>query len=172
MLGRHTVSTLRALAATAFASVAGAAAGQAPELPIESIDVYGSSALDSAAIRAEFAADIELYVATMNRMRAPNANFDEIVKTLSRVRDKLTAALNERVPLAYVEISGLAVLVQDRSEVVLVNLIGNVRLDLFAQYMIDLGVDVPRIEIDPKTLQARIEASDQYGFAIGRSSAG
>jgi hypothetical protein len=28
---------------------------------------------------------------------------------------------------------GLAVLVQDRSEVVLVNLIGNVRLDLFAQ---------------------------------------
>jgi hypothetical protein len=63
MLGSHTVSTLRALAATAFACVAGAAAGQAPELPIESIDVYGSGALDSAAIRAEFAADIELYVA-------------------------------------------------------------------------------------------------------------
>ncbi len=52
---------------------------------------------------------------------------------------------------------GLAVIVQDPSEVVLVNLIGNVRLDLFAEYMADLDVDVPRIEIDPTTLQARVE---------------
>jgi hypothetical protein len=52
---------------------------------------------------------------------------------------------------------GLAVIVQDTSEVVLVNLIGNVRLDLFAEYMADLDVDVPRIEIDPETLQARVE---------------
>ena len=52
---------------------------------------------------------------------------------------------------------GLAVIVQDPSEVVLVNLIGNVRLDLFAEYMADLDVEMPRIEIDPTTLQARVE---------------
>jgi hypothetical protein len=52
---------------------------------------------------------------------------------------------------------GLAVIVQDPSEVVLVNLIGNVRLDLFAEYMVDLDVELPRIEIDPDTLQARVE---------------
>ena len=52
---------------------------------------------------------------------------------------------------------GLAVIVQDPSEVVLVNLIGNVRLDLFAEYMVDLDVEMPRIEIDPETLQARVE---------------
>jgi hypothetical protein len=52
---------------------------------------------------------------------------------------------------------GLAVIVQDPSEVVLVNLIGNVRLDLFAEYMVDLDIEMPRIEIDPTTLQARVE---------------
>ena len=52
---------------------------------------------------------------------------------------------------------GLAVIVQDPSEVVLVNLIGNVRLDLFAEYMVDLDVEMPHIEIDPETLQARVE---------------
>jgi hypothetical protein len=52
---------------------------------------------------------------------------------------------------------GLAVIVQDPSEVVLVNLIGNVRLDLFSEYMVDLDVEMPHIEIDPETLQARVE---------------
>jgi hypothetical protein len=52
---------------------------------------------------------------------------------------------------------GLAVMVQDQSEVVLVNLIGNVRLDLFADYMIDLEVELPHIEIDPETLHAQVE---------------
>jgi hypothetical protein len=107
MPGSRTVSTLRTLAATAVACIAGAAAGQARELPLESIDVYGSDALDSAAIRAEFGADIERYVTTMNKARAPNANYDEIGKTLFGIRDKLTVALNERVPLAYLEISSI-----------------------------------------------------------------
>ena len=52
---------------------------------------------------------------------------------------------------------GLAVIVQDPSEVVLVNLIGNVRLDQFSEYMVDLDVEMPHIEIDPETLQARVE---------------
>jgi hypothetical protein len=52
---------------------------------------------------------------------------------------------------------GLAVIVQDPQEVVLVNLIGNVRLDLFADYMAELDVDTPEIEIDPQTLAARVQ---------------
>lgn len=52
---------------------------------------------------------------------------------------------------------GLAVIVQDPQEVVLVNLIGNVRLDLFADYMAELDVDMPGIEIDPQTLAARVQ---------------
>jgi hypothetical protein len=50
---------------------------------------------------------------------------------------------------------GLTVIVQDPSELVLVNLIGNVRLDFFAEYMAELDVDAPELEIDPETLQAR-----------------
>lgn len=50
---------------------------------------------------------------------------------------------------------GLAVVVQEPGEVVLVNLIGNIRLDFFNGYMAEAGVEVPRIEIDPATLQAR-----------------
>lgn len=106
MLGRGTVSTLRTLAATAtFACIAGESAAQAPQLPVESIDVYGSDALDSVAIRTEFEADILRYVTAMNAVSAPNANFDEIGKTLLEIRDKLRASLEERVPLAYFEIS-------------------------------------------------------------------
>jgi uncharacterized protein DUF4252 len=52
---------------------------------------------------------------------------------------------------------GIAVIVQDSSEVVLVNLIGNVRLDQFAEYMVDLEVELPHIEIDPETLPTRVE---------------
>jgi hypothetical protein len=51
---------------------------------------------------------------------------------------------------------GLAVIVQEPDEVVLVNLIGNVRLDFFSGYMAEADVDVPPIEIDPATLQARV----------------
>jgi hypothetical protein len=51
---------------------------------------------------------------------------------------------------------GLAVIVQEPTEVVLVNLIGNVRLDLFSEYMTELNVDAPQIDIDPETLEARL----------------
>jgi hypothetical protein len=108
MLRRGTVSTLRTLAATAgFALALEQAGAQSASLPVESIDVYGSAALDSAAIRAEFEADILRYVATMERMRLPNANFEEIGKTLFGIRERLRAALEQRVPLAYLEIAVL-----------------------------------------------------------------
>jgi hypothetical protein len=51
---------------------------------------------------------------------------------------------------------GLAVIVQEPDEVVLVNLIGNIRLDLIDGYLADLDVDAPHIEIDPATLQAAL----------------
>ena len=54
---------------------------------------------------------------------------------------------------------GLTVIVQEPTEVVLVNLIGNVRLDLFNDYMAEVDVDTPAIEIDPATLQARAIAA-------------
>ena len=49
---------------------------------------------------------------------------------------------------------GLAVIVQEPDEVVLVNLIGNIRLDLIDGYLADLDIDAPHIEIDPAALQA------------------
>lgn len=109
MLRGRRVSTLGTWAATAglaLVPLSAGAQGGGP-LPVESIDVYGSAALDSAAIRAEFEPAILRYVAAMDRARLPNANFDEIGKTLLGIRDELRAALDRRVPLAYLEISVL-----------------------------------------------------------------
>jgi hypothetical protein len=53
---------------------------------------------------------------------------------------------------------GLAVIVQDSGELVLVNLIGNVRVDEFARYMTELEVPVPPIEFGPQP--SRAEASN------------
>ena len=49
---------------------------------------------------------------------------------------------------------GLAVILQEPDEVVLVNLIGNIKLDFINGYMADLDVEAPQIVIDPTTLQA------------------
>lgn len=51
---------------------------------------------------------------------------------------------------------GVAVIVQDSNEVVLVNLIGNVRLDLLSAYMAELNIDTPKLDIDPKTFETRV----------------
>jgi hypothetical protein len=48
---------------------------------------------------------------------------------------------------------GLVIVVEEPDEVVLVNLIGNIRLDFIDGYMADLDVRVPPIEIDPATLE-------------------
>lgn len=64
---------------------------------------------------------------------------------------------------------GLVVVVQEPDEVVLVNLIGNIRLDFIDGYMADLDVHVPPIEIDPaalETLRASV-ASRPAGPAAG-----
>jgi hypothetical protein len=51
---------------------------------------------------------------------------------------------------------GLAVIVEEPDEVTLVNLIGDIHLDLLDGYLADLNVDVPHIEIDPAALQAAL----------------
>jgi len=52
------------------------------------------------------------------------------------------------------ENEGLAVLISEPEEVTFVNMIGDVRLDFINEYLADIDVDAPRIEIDPETLQA------------------
>jgi hypothetical protein len=51
---------------------------------------------------------------------------------------------------------GLTVIVQEPEEVVLVNLIGHINLDFINGYMTEVDVDIPPMEIDPATLQARL----------------
>jgi hypothetical protein len=51
---------------------------------------------------------------------------------------------------------GLAVIVQDSRELVLVNLIGNVRVDQFAKYMAELKVPVPTIDFGQEALRAEV----------------
>jgi hypothetical protein len=51
---------------------------------------------------------------------------------------------------------GLAVIMQDQEEVMLVNLIGkDIKIELFNTYMAELNIDAPPIEINSATLQAR-----------------
>jgi hypothetical protein len=45
-------------------------------------------------------------------------------------------------------IHGVTVIAQEPNEAVLVNLVGNVRLDLLNDYMAELNVDTPRVDID------------------------
>ena len=76
--------------------------------------------------------------------------------TIAAVRDgeELTSVLLR--PDKNFAHKGLAVIVQEPDEVVLVNLIGNIRLDFINGYLADLDVDVPHIEIDPAALQAAL----------------
>ena len=52
------------------------------------------------------------------------------------------------------DLRGMAVIVQDSEDLVLVNLIGDIHPEQFDAYMTSLGVDAPSVAIDPETLQA------------------
>jgi hypothetical protein len=94
---------------------------------------------------------------TAQRLRGMESTLiDEGWRAIAKVRDGddrlsilLRLADNGRT-------HGMAVIVQEPNEVVLVNLIGNVRLDIFSEYMAKLDVRTPSIDIDPETLEARI----------------
>ncbi len=105
MRRRGTVSTLRVLAATALASLGASAQEATP--PVESIDIYGSSVLDSAAARAEFGPDLLRYVelgwqAGFNGSVPENAA--ELEASMHAIDTKIRTALESRTPLAHFEI--------------------------------------------------------------------
>jgi len=107
MLRRGTVSTLRLLAATAVAPLCALAQDPAP--PLESIDIYGSSVLDSAAVRAEFGADIRRYVEIMSQAPTGPSSVtpekaDEIEASLLAIQTKIRDGIGARAPLAYFEV--------------------------------------------------------------------
>jgi hypothetical protein len=52
------------------------------------------------------------------------------------------------------DLRGMAVIVQDSEDLVLVNLIGDIHPEQFNAYMAAVGVDAPTVDIDPATLQA------------------
>ena len=106
MFRRGTVSTLRLLAATAFAPLFASAQSGVP--PIRSIDIYGSSFFDSAAVRAEFEPDLMRFIelgwqAGLGSGSAP-ANAAELEAEMEATSTKIRTALESHVPLAYFEI--------------------------------------------------------------------
>ncbi len=109
MLRRGTVSMLGLLAATAFGSLG--ASAQETTSPVDSIDSYGSSVFDSAAVRAQFGPDILRYAELgMQAMPAgPDspepANAAELEASMHAIEAKIRTALESRTPLAYFEIS-------------------------------------------------------------------
>ena len=92
------------------------------------------------------------------------AGVDELTAELARDGWLKVIAVREESELTSVYLRpsgnfthrGLTVIVQEPGEVVLVNLIGNIHLDFINGYLAEVDVDMPRIEIDPATLQARL----------------
>jgi hypothetical protein len=68
-----------------------------------------------------------------------------------READEFVAVL---LKIGEYENEGLTVLITEPEEVTFVNLIGDVRLDFINEYLADVDVETPRIEIDPETLHA------------------
>jgi len=105
MRRRGTVSTLRALAATALASLGVSAQDAVPA--VRSIDIYGSSVLDSAAAQAEFGPDLLRYVELgwQAGLGGPvPQNAPELEARMLAIDAKIRTALESRTPLAHFEI--------------------------------------------------------------------
>jgi hypothetical protein len=102
MRKRSKVSVLGLLAVTAFVAPYAFAQSDAP--PVRSIEIYGSSVVDSAAVRAEFGPDILRFVelgwqAGFNGSVPENAA--ELEAQMMAIDAKIRSALESRVPLAY-----------------------------------------------------------------------
>lgn len=107
MRKRGTVSTLRLLAATALGPAFASAQDAAPS--VQSIDIYGSSVLDSVAAREQFGPDILRYVAIGMQAMGPSPTTPEkeaeIEAALMAIDGNVRTALESRMPLAYFEIA-------------------------------------------------------------------
>jgi hypothetical protein len=105
MRRRGTVSTLRAFAATALVSLGASAQDAVPA--VQSIDIYGSSVLDSAAARAEFGTDLARFVELGWQAGLKGSvpeNAAELEERMRAIDTKIRTALESRTPLAYFEI--------------------------------------------------------------------
>jgi hypothetical protein len=105
MRRRGTVSTLRALAATALVSLGASAQNAVPA--VRSIDIYGSSMFDSAAARTEFGPDLLRYIELgwQAGLGGPvPANAAELEARMLAIDAKIRTLLESRTPLAYFEI--------------------------------------------------------------------
>jgi len=93
-----------------------------------------------------------------------DANPENVRRRVGQTADRLTeegwttvVATREDDELASVlvwmdeegEIRGLAVIAQDATDLVFVNLIGRIRPELFGTYMAELDIIAPAVEIDP-----------------------
>jgi hypothetical protein len=105
MRRRGTVSTLRAFAATALASLG--ASAQDAALTVRSIDIYGSSVFDSAAARADFGPDLLRYV-ELGRQAGFGGpvpqSAPELEALMLAIDAKIRSAIESRTPLAHFEI--------------------------------------------------------------------
>ena len=106
MRKRGTVSTLRLLAAIALAPFCAFAQTAAP--PVRSIDVYGSSVVDSAAFRMEFGPDISRFIELGWQAglggSAPPPNAEQLEASMEAINMKIRSALEARAALAYFEL--------------------------------------------------------------------
>jgi hypothetical protein len=115
---------------------------------------FGPLVKDLRAVRVycyEVTADAEAVAGNVRATHAELLADGWLQVAMVREDDELVAVL---LKLGKEHIDGLAVLVTEPEEVTFVNLIGDVKLDFINQYLADLDVDTPKIEIDPETLQA------------------
>jgi len=98
---------VRAIAATAVGLLCGLMAVAQDVLPrVESIDVYGSSAFDSAKLRAEFEPELLQYAALgMQAQMNPNADMQRLASEARAIEARLRDAMSVAGPLADFEIS-------------------------------------------------------------------
>ena len=145
MRKRGTVSTLRLLAAIAFTPFCALAQSAAP--PVRSIDVYGSSVIDSAAAREEFGADVLRYVqlgwqAGFGGGPAPK-NEEELEASMQAIDSKIRSAFESRTPLAYFELG--------------------VTLDFGPPQQVDVSLDVVEKADAARRMPFRAEPTQQLG---------
>jgi hypothetical protein len=105
MFAGRQVSPLRVLAATAALLVgAPSAHAQGAPVPLESIDIYGSDAIDPDAFRKELGPEIERFVAMFEAARTnPGADFAAIEAQGDALEASVRAWLAPRVAIAHLD---------------------------------------------------------------------
>jgi len=144
MRKRGTVSTLPLLSAIALVPCCAFAQSAPP--PVRSIDIYGSSVLDSAAAREEFGADMVRYIelgwqAGLGGGPAP-ANAGELEASMHAIESKIRTALESRTPLAYFELG--------------------VTLDFGPPQQVDASIDVVEKADEARRMPFHAEPTQQF----------